>query len=113
MTHDETFVTQFDAGANSDGVATVFESVQGPPVRIESVTLYREGSAVGPVTVGVYAGERRLAPSNEDLAVFDEPVTIDTSAEIGPDSTLEARWENTSGTARGVSVVVYANRLDD
>lgn len=108
-----TFATTFTAESNSTGVADVFETEEGPEVMLDRVTMYKGGDSIGDVTVGAFVGEKRLAPDNANLAVGPSPVDLEVDEPVGPGSGVEARWVNTSGTARGITVIVHGTKVEE
>lgn len=110
---DVTFATTFTAESNSTGEVEVFTNTEGLEVQLDRVTMYKAGDSIGNVLVGAFAGEKRLAPDNAPLAVGPNPLNMDVDEPIGPDATVEVRWENTSGTARGVTVVVHGEKNEE
>jgi len=102
-----TFTTTFTAESNASGKAEVFANTEGPAFQVDRVTMYKNGGNVGEVKVGTFVGERRLAPDNAPLAVGRNPVSMEAEESVGPDATVEARYENTSGSDRDVVVLVH------
>lgn len=110
---DVTFATTFTAESNDTGEVEVFTNTEGMEVQLDRVSMYKSGLETGNVLVGVFAGEKRLAPDNGPLAVGLVPFEMDVDDPIGPDATVEARWENTSGNDRGVTVVVHGQKNEE
>lgn len=107
---DVTFATTFVASSNSTGTVEVFRNTEGQAVDLDRVTMFKENAAIGDLTVGTFAGEKRLAPDNENLALGPNPVEMEIDEPVGPDGTVEARFINTGGNAPGVTVIVHGQK---
>jgi hypothetical protein len=103
----ETFSSVFTAGANSSGTETLLTSDYGHDVQVKEVEITIEGDATTGVSVGTFQGESRLAPKDGDVAGGGQQFSLQAEASVGPSDSLEARWSNTTGTAREVIVLVH------
>jgi hypothetical protein len=103
----ETFISVFTAGANSSGTETLITSDYGVDIEVEEVEVTIEADATTGVSVGVYRGESRLAPKDGDVAGGGEQFSLRAEASVGPSDSLEARWQNTTGTGREVIILVH------
>jgi hypothetical protein len=106
----ETYAVVFTATSNSEGSAEVLAVPQGGSFDVDAVKVYGELVGSENVTVGTFTGESRLAPTNADVALTANELVLPADTTLFPGDTVQARWENTSGTDRTITVVVIGER---
>jgi len=98
---------------NSEATETVVDLSDGPAVQIYRVSLFVPSGDTDAVEASVFAGEDRIAPSNNPVAVGTAEVGLETDHRLSPSATLEVRASNTSTTAQKVTVIAHGDRLYD
>jgi len=105
-TDTRTFAVSFTASSNSTGTAEILELPEGGPFVTERVSIFGEAGSSGQVKLQVFEGESPLVPEQGKVALTPNyhPLPVTTELRVG--DVVEARWENTSGTDREVTVAV-------
>jgi hypothetical protein len=112
MSH-KTYGATVTVPANSDAKETVVEVDEGPAVEVYLISLFTTETHAGAVEASVFAGEDRVAPSDDSISPTASVISLETDHRLSPSGTLEVRATNTSGTDRTLTVVAHAECLYD
>lgn len=109
----ETFGTTADVPGNTDVTEEIVELEDGPGAHVYQVKMHTGQTQNGAVEASVFAGEDRIAPTNDTIAPTATAITLETDYELSPSGSLELRAENESSTAQTVTVTVNVEWLYD
>jgi len=115
MPHNDTrtFAVSFTASSNSTGTAEILELPEGGPFIVQRVSIFGESGASGAIELQVFEGESPVVPEQGTIALTPNYHPLPVNTELGVGDVVEARWQNTGGTDREVTVAVtgeYVNR---
>lgn len=103
----QAFTETFTSSANTtDQENTVFTNNEARTLEVVEVKIAIESGAGSAVGVAVFHGEDRMAPEDGPVDIAGEVVSIPCNAEVGPGNDVVARHDNSSATARDVTVLV-------
>lgn len=106
-----TYAKTFTASSGGSGTETVFTVDEGPGVDVDEIRIAFESGAPASVTLGVFYGDRRVAPENGDLAVGGFEYVLPTDLSMSPGDTLKARWSSGAAADYAVTVLVTGDSL--